>query len=173
MERQSSTARPPVAWVVPAPTVAGVVSLNIVRASADVTWRHVDDAWWGDVDRLRGSNNAPCEHRHLSDDWQDYEGGLSFGSPSALAGSAGSLANLLADGVLFLVQRFLPLLGDVPAVLAGHQVLLAPDLVVLFVQGGDLCLGQVAVPDFFLDTGVLMRQRGRCQPPWRWKRSRW
>jgi hypothetical protein len=67
-----------------------------------------------------------------------------------------SLANLLADCAFLLIQRSLLLLGDVAAVLAGHETLFPADLVVFFVQRCCLWLAQAAVFDVGLDPGVLI-----------------
>ena len=81
--------------------------------------------------------------------------------PLSLAGRPACtslLADLLADGVLLLVQRLLLLLGDVATVLAGHQALFLADLPIVLVQGGSLRLAELALLHLGLDALVLIAE---------------
>ena len=68
------------------------------------------------------------------------------------------LADLLADRVLVLVERLLLLLGDVAAVLSGHQALFLADLPIALVQGGSLRPAEFALLYLGLDALVLIAE---------------
>jgi hypothetical protein len=68
------------------------------------------------------------------------------------------LANLSADCVFLLIQRFLLLFGDMAAVLARHVAFLLANLMILMVQLLRLTFGDFAIFAFPVDAQILVFQ---------------
>src|SRR5271157_5811834 len=74
------------------------------------------------------------------------------------ASAAASLADLVADPVLLLVERLLLQLRDVAAVLARHRPLFAADLTIVLVQGRRLGFAEISVLHLIVDARILVGQ---------------
>src|ERR1700690_2016445 len=72
------------------------------------------------------------------------------------ASSVRLLADLSADSILLLVQRFLLLFGDVPAVLRRHATLFLANLPVFLVELRSLAFGYLAFLHFLLNALILV-----------------
>jgi hypothetical protein len=66
------------------------------------------------------------------------------------------LADLLADRVFLVIQSLLFLLGDVAAILAGHDPFFLADVAILLVQRGGFGLAHIAFLNFLMDSFILV-----------------